>query len=156
MNLYCQSAFHQLHVAVQTIVQMIDKLLEEDLQYRPTANKQSIGELLAHIATLCKADWLISSGYSKKEMDEYYTSLQLNTLEKIKEALLTHVDELEIIYFQYNEAQLNEQVTAYWGVTYSRFEWLIEIVAHLYHHRGQLHAILVHSYKKDPAISLFE
>lgn len=45
---------------------------------------------------------------------------------------------------------------SYWEVTYSRYEWLLEIVAHIYHHRGQLHAILVHSYGLDLKGSLFE
>ncbi|MDX8367074.1 hypothetical protein SLH52_17980 [Cytobacillus sp. IB215665] len=48
------------------------------------------------------------------------------------------------------------RTTSYWGVTYTRFDWLLEIVAHLYHHRGQLHATLVHYYKQDPNILLFE
>ena len=52
---------------------------------------------------------------------------------------------------------LSLESTSYWGVTYTKFEWLVEIVfAHLYHHRGQLQAMLVHCYDMDPRVPMFE
>ncbi|MGQ4667830.1 hypothetical protein ACUIJN_18725 [Metabacillus halosaccharovorans] len=56
----------------------------------------------------------------------------------------------------YTEAELQQRITSFWGVTYTRYEWLLEILATLYHHRGQLHAVLVHYYGKDPRIPMFE
>ncbi|EMR07734.1 hypothetical protein C772_00062 [Bhargavaea cecembensis DSE10] len=37
----------------------------------------------------------------------------------------------------------------------TRFGWLIQIVTHMAHHRGQLHSMLVRM-GKDPGIQLFE
>ena len=57
---------------------------------------------------------------------------------------------------EFNEEELHQEMTSYWGTTYSRYEWLLEIIAHLYHHRGQLHSILVHCYGMDLNVQLFE
>ncbi|WP_193767096.1 hypothetical protein [Lysinibacillus parviboronicapiens] len=32
----------------------------------------------------------------------------------------------------FTEVELQEEVTSFWGVTYSRYEWLLEIAAHIY------------------------
>lgn len=45
---------------------------------------------------------------------------------------------------EFYEEELHMEMTSYWGTTYSWYEWLIEITTHLYHHRGQLHSMLVH------------
>lgn len=156
MNIYCKSALHQIKVAVTTIVQMVDRLAVQDLQKRPTENKHSIGELLTHIALICEADSLISDGSSKDKMDEYYTNVSYNSLDEVKDGLIKNYKILEEKYERFTEEELLEEVTSYWGVTYSRYEWLIEIVAHLYHHRGQLHAMLVHCYGIDLQVTLFE
>jgi len=154
--MYYDSVFHQIEIAINTLIKIIDKLEEEDLQKRPTLNKQSIGELLEHIAIICEADWLISNEATKEDMEDFYSKTSYKTLESIKNGLITNFNSLKNNYMKLSDTELLSQTTSYWGVTYTRYEWLLEILAHVYHHRGQLHAILVHSYKKDPEISMFE
>ena len=156
MNTYCQSALNQIKVAVMTIIEMIDKLEESDLQKRPTANKHSIGELLEHLALICKADALISDGLSQEEMTAFYSSISYGNINEMKIALQANYQLLEDMFMKFTEEELRKETTSFWGVTYTRFEWLLEIVAHIYHHRGQLHAMLVHCYEKDPKVPLFE
>ncbi|MFY0804718.1 DinB family protein [Peribacillus frigoritolerans] len=156
MNTYCKSALNQIKVAVRTIVEMIEKLEENDLQKRPTPNKYSIGELLEHIAIICEADSLISDGASQDRMNKFYSSVSYKSLYEMKEALIKNHQFLEDKYMIFTEVELQEEITSYWGVTYSRYEWLLEIVAHVYHHRGQLHSMLVHCYGKDLKVPLFE
>lgn len=156
MNTYCKSTLNQIKIALTTTTQIIDQLAEKDLQKRPSPNKHSVGELLEHIAMICKADLLISSGMTQSEVNKFYSSESYQTLSEIKNALLINFELLEEKYMNYSEAELQQTMTSYWGVTYSRYEWLLEILAHVYHHRGQLHSILVHCYGKDPKISLFE
>jgi uncharacterized damage-inducible protein DinB len=156
VNKYCESAFKQLEIAISSIVKIIEKLEDKDLQKRPTNHKHSIGELLEHIATICKADHLISTGATQEEMSHFYSTISLQSLTEIKEALLKNYLYLKSKYMEYTENELHQKITSYWGVTYSRYEWLLEIIVHIYHHRGQLHAILVHCYDKDPKIRLFE
>ena len=151
-----KNILNQIAVAVNTIVQMIDKLDEIDLQNRPTANKYSVGELLSHIALICEADWRISNEATQSEMEIFYLEVSYESLLSIKEGLLTNFKKLQNNYANLSVEELMEKSTSYWGVTYTRFEWLLEIMAHIYHHRGQLHAILVHCLNKDPKINMFE
>ncbi len=151
-----ESVIHQIEVAVNTIIKIIDNLSEVDLQKRPTPNKHSIGELLEHLAVICEADWRIANGASKEEMDDFYSGVSYKTLESIKQGLLTNLKALKNNYRNLSEEELLTETTSYWGLTYSRYEWLLEILTHVYHHRGQLHAMLVHCYNQDPGIPMFE
>ncbi|MDQ0226065.1 damage-inducible protein DinB [Bacillus sp. 7586-K] len=154
--MYYVSVIHQIEVAVNTIIKIIDNLSEEDLQKRPTPNKHSIGELLEHLVVICEADWRIANEASKEDMEDFYSEVSYNSLESIKEGLLINLKALKSNCRKLTEEELLTETTSYWGLTYSRYEWLLEILAHVYHHRGQLHAMLVHCYDQDPGISMFE
>ncbi|MEK4115190.1 DinB family protein [Paenibacillus sp. FSL W8-0919] len=156
MNTFCTYALHQIEVAVLSVVAIIDKLTEEDLFVRPTADKHSVGELLKHIAVICRADFLISGGATQEEMSAYYAGVSLNNLKDIQAELLTSYSYLAQAFHEMSDEELHREVASYWGATYTRYEWLLEILAHLYHHRGQLHAMLVHCNGKDPKVPLFE
>ncbi|MGM0840037.1 MAG: DinB family protein [Bacillota bacterium] len=155
MNPYCKSALHQIQVCIETLVKMIDQLEEKDLLERPDPGKHSVGELLEHIALICEADWRISNEASQENMEVFYLSVSYQNLTSIREGLLDHFKSLCSNYMNLSEKALLTETTAHWGVTYTRYEWLIQIVAHLYHHRGQLHSMLVHC-GKDPGILMFE
>ena len=156
MNAYVEATLHQLSVAIQSIVDIMDKLEPSNLQIQPTENKLSIGQLLAHMSLICKADLLISEEATVEKMSEFYSSKSLLSIAEMKEALLSNFALLENCYLDYTEEELMQTTTSYWGVSYTRFEWLLEISSHLYHHRGQLHAMLVHCVGKDPKVALFE
>ncbi|NMO96343.1 DinB family protein [Paenibacillus lemnae] len=156
MNTYCTNALHQIEVAVMSLIAVMDKLEESDLEIRPTQGKYSAGELLRHIAVICRADVLISMEASEKEMSRYYESVEMNNLKEIQAELLGNYSSLVQLYHDMTEEDLHAKKTSYWGVVYSRYEWLLQISSHLYHHRGQLHAMLVHCGQKDPAVPLFE
>ncbi|MGG3529279.1 DinB family protein [Bacillus pseudomycoides] len=152
----CESVVHQIEVAIKTVIEIIGNLEENDLQKRPTPNKHSIGELLEHMAVICEADWRISKEATQEEMENFYSGVSYKTLDSIKDGFLTNFELLKNKYMNLSEAELLSQATSYWGLTYTRYEWLLEILAHVYHHRGQLHAMLVHFYDKDPKILMFE
>ncbi|MDV2685976.1 DinB family protein [Alkalihalophilus lindianensis] len=156
MNAYCKSALHQIQIAINSIIAIMHELNSDDLQSRPTDMKYSIGELLQHISLLPKADYKISNGATEEEMSAFYSEHSFHTIKEIEGALINHYQFLEKRYLTYTDRELQEKMVSYWGATYSRYEWLLQIVAHLYHHRGQLHAMLVHCCRKDPQISLFE
>ncbi|MFC4323243.1 DinB family protein [Litchfieldia salsa] len=156
MNTYCKSALNQIKVAITTTIKIIDKIEELDLQKRPFPNKHSIGELLEHISIICKADLLIANGATEDEMNNFYSTVSYENLTQIKNALLDNFELLKEVYMNYSEAELQERIASYWGVTYTKYEWLLEILAHVYHHRGQLHAVLVHCYGSDPKVPMFE
>ncbi|WP_432361924.1 DinB family protein [Sporosarcina sp. UB5] len=156
MNPYVKATLNQISIAVQSVIDMMDKLEPSDLTIQQTENKFSIGQLLAHMSLICKADLLISDEAPEDQMSSFYSSNSLHTLAEMKEALLSNFTLLENRYLNYTEDELMQMTTSYWGVSYSRFEWLLEISSHLYHHRGQLHAMLVYCARKDPEVALFE
>ena len=150
-----QATLNQIKIAVDSLVLMTDKVKEINLDIKPIEGKRSIVELLAHISLICKADFLILNEATQVEMNEFYRGNCPYTLEDIREALLNNFQFLSEEAARYSNQELLESTTSYWGVTYTRFEWLIEIVGHVYHHRGQLHTLLVQN-KLDPKVSLFE
>ncbi len=89
-------------------------------------------------------------------MISYYAGVSYNTLDSIKEGLITNFYTLKNNYWKLSNDKLISETTSYWGVTYTRYEWLLEILAHVYHHRGQLHSMLVHCCDKDLNILMFE
>lgn len=157
MNTYCTSVFKGMDMAVESIVKIINTLNEEDLSIRPTADKMSIGELLAHMSVLCKADFLIGAGASEEEMDRFYEESEPESnLAAIAIALLENYNFLKKGIDSLTEQELLCETKSYWGGVHSRYEWLLDTQAHLYHHRGQLHAMMVHVMKRDPKVQLFE
>ncbi|QDP38978.1 DinB family protein [Radiobacillus deserti] len=156
MNPIVQQALHQIKIAMDSSVKLVNMLTEEDLDVRPTKEKFSVGELAAHLAIICEADWYIANGVTAVEMDRFYKKVNPTTIQEIKQAFLHSYDVLEQGYLSFSEEVLQQQITSHWGVTYSRYEWLLEILAHVYHHRGQLHTTMVHILRKDPRIPLFE
>ncbi|MFD1884724.1 DinB family protein [Paenibacillus wenxiniae] len=157
MNRYCQSVFDQMDMAIESVLGIIDTLREQDLAVRPTADKMSVGELLAHLAVLCEADYLIGAGASEEEMDVFYEQNEpAMNREAIQRALTIHYAALKQGIARLSDDELLTKTTAFWGGVHSRFEWLLDTQAHFYHHRGQLHAMLVHNLQRDPKVRLFE
>lgn len=153
--MYIESVIHQLRFSVNSVVHMIDSLCEEDLHYRPMVNKKSIGELVQHLCELIEADLLISSGATKIEMEEFYHSVKCHNIVDLKALLSNGIEQLTKTYKLYNEEELKQKKSSYWGVEYTRFEWLLEILVHFTHHRAQLHALVVMK-NGDMQVSLFE
>lgn len=156
MNSYCRQAFHQLEITVQSAAELISSIEESEWNTRPTDGKFSIGELVGHLALICEADRRIADGATEKDMSAYYAAAAPSSLQQAKTELMHNFERLKAFYLSLTEAQLFEPCTSYWGVTYSRYEWLLETLVHVTHHRGQLHALLVHCLGKHTDVSLFE
>ncbi|MBO2944522.1 DinB family protein [Paenibacillus sp. F411] len=157
MNVYCMGVLKEMDLAIHSIVKLIDMLSEEDLNFRPTEGKWSMGELLSHMSVICKADFLIGAGASEEEMDQFYEEAEPEVNRKaITEALLHNYAYLKEGIAKLSEEELLQERTSYFGVVHSRYEWLLDTQAHLFHHRGQLHSMIVHNLKLEPNVPLFE
>lgn len=143
-----QSLLHQIHFALGTIEQLLSVLDQEDLSKRPIHNKRSLGELVSHLVTIPIADLEISKGASEYEMQLFYRNHTPSEFIQIKEALWQNYQRLSEEYLNMTSEQLLKPRTSYWGVTYTHLEWLMEMVAHIYHHRAQLH-IMIHLIGKE-------
>lgn len=153
--MYVDQVICQLKYSVKSVLQLMEQLKEEDLSFRPILHKKSIGELLQHICELIEADLFISKGSSYEEMEKHYQSVKCISIEEMRYLLKDGLTKLESTYMDLNEDELNHKNTSYWGVNYTRFEWLLEILVHFTHHRAQLHMLMVQKFG-DINISLFE
>ncbi|MBE5104951.1 DinB family protein [Bacillus thuringiensis] len=153
--MFVQSALHQLKVAVDTSIQILNQYTESDLKIKPIESKRSLFEMCTHLSLICHADLLILNGITEKELHTFYIEQTPETITQIQQMMIKGYDLLSKTFLSYSNEELAEIMTAYWGISYSRFEWLLEIVAHFYHHRGQIHSLLV-DHIKDPCIPLFE
>ncbi|WP_409305549.1 DinB family protein [Peribacillus sp. SCS-155] len=157
MNVYCIGVFKEMDLAINSIIKLMDTLNEGDLNIRPTEGKWSIGELLSHISVLCKADFLIGAGASEEEMDHFYEEAEPEANRKaIADALIDNYSYLKEGIGRLKEEELLQETTSFFGVVHSRYEWLLDTQAHLFHYRGQLHSMIVHILRLEPNVQLFE
>ncbi|PFR81374.1 hypothetical protein CN936_29310 [Bacillus cereus] len=153
--MFVQSALHQLKVAIDTSIYMLNQYSENDLKIQPIHSKRSLFEMCAHLSLICHADLLILNGISEKELHTFDIEHTPVTVAHMQQTMIEGYNLLSKTFLSYSQIELAKVMTAYWGISYSRFEWLLEIVAHFYHHRGQIH-ILLCEHMKDPRIPLFE
>ncbi|MDC2867080.1 MULTISPECIES: DinB family protein [unclassified Bacillus (in: firmicutes)] len=153
--MFVQAALHQLEIAIDSTILMLEQVTYDELQQRPLENKRSLFEICTHLSLICHADFLILNESSKEELDTFYKQHTPHTLEEVQQTMIEGFQLLSKIFQAYSLTELEEVTHSYWGASYSRFEWLLEIVAHFYHHRGQLHTLLV-EHVKDLLIPLFE
>lgn len=153
MNTYLQNTFHQIQFTINSIKGLIEILDESDFQIAPIEGKRTVGELVSHLAILCKADLQIIEQATIEEMDAFYERYTVNGKKEMLQQLNEGYEEL--VWFYENLTDTFNRTTSYWGTNYSYFEWLLEVLAHLNHHRAQLHLYIILLGKK-PDVLLFE
>lgn len=140
--MFLTTTLHQLEVGIRSMIQMLQHVSYDELQLQPIHNKRSLFEICTHMALIPHADLLIANGASKEELDAFYGSYTFSTTHDIQKTMLESFQLLCKTFQSYSTAELEEITQSYWGVSYSRFEWLLQIVVHFYHHRAQLHTLL--------------
>lgn len=149
-----QSVFEHIDTAVASLVDICDQLNEEDLDLTPIEGKRSVKELLSHLALVCRADLYISEGASEEEMNQFYEENKMCSLDQIKCALIENRNFLYQRYMRFTTEELLHVTVSYWGASYSRLEWLLEMMGHMYHHRGQLYTMLTLT-GREPKTAMF-
>jgi uncharacterized damage-inducible protein DinB len=153
--MFVPSALNQVKIAIDTSIQILNQYTESDLKIKPIESKRSLFEMCTHLSLIFHADLLILNGITEKDLHTFYIEQTPETITQIQQTMIQGYDLLSNTFLSYSNEELAGIMTAYWGISYSRFEWLLEIVAHFYHHRGQIH-ILLCEHVKDPNIPLFQ
>ncbi|EJS12706.1 hypothetical protein IKS_03703 [Bacillus cereus VDM062] len=153
--MFVPSALNQVKIAIDTSIQILNPYTESDLKIKSIESKRALFEMCTHLSLICHADLLILNGITEKDLHTFYIEQTPETITQIQQTMIQGYDLLSKTFLSYSNEELAEIMTAYWGISYSRFEWLLEIVAHFYHHRGQIH-ILLCEHVKDPNIPLFQ
>lgn len=142
-NLYLDAAFKQIDYCTVTIGKMIENIPVEQLEYRPLKGKRSLQELLSHLVIIGEADCMIAKGYTGEQMTAFYKGKQRGSKAEMLKELGRSLKYLKEYFYSLEEEELVEEFTTYWGEVYSRYEWLIQIVAHLHHHRVQVYDMMM-------------
>lgn len=133
---------HQLKLALDSLIAVCDRLEEKDWERVPYPGARTVREQMAHLALIAEADMRIAGEAGQAEMAAFYADHPLTDPADIKAALEAGYTRLYETYSALAPEELAEVRTAYWGVSYSRYGWLVEIFGHIYHHRGQLYTQL--------------
>ena len=114
--MFVQSALHQLKVAIDTSIQMLNQYTENDLKIKPIESKRSLFEMCTHLALICHADLLILNGITEKELHTFYIEYTPETIAHMQETMLQGYDLLSKTFSSYSNEELAEIKTAYWGI----------------------------------------
>lgn len=153
MEFYVQKPFHQIQFTVNSIIELFSYVETKELKFCPVEGKRNLGQLCSHLSLICSADLQILQKATKEEMNEFYSEHDTHTKEEWMITLTHGYEELKDYYSSIDD--LAKETTSYWGTTYSYFEWLLEILVHLQHHRAQLYQYLL-LLDVDVKVTLFE
>lgn len=114
-----------------------------DMEFRPQPGMRTLAELGNHMAQSPLIDLRIISGAKQDEVQEFEDTLWRDEpaawCELLREGLEQVRRYMETLSFDHFE---NSSCTAYYGRTQTNAQWLLEMIAHLYHDRAQFFTYL--------------
>ncbi len=137
--------YEEMELIVRTSVNLLSKIKQEDLNFRPRENMRSLRELAEHLAAIPAVDLIILQQKTEDEVrtleavyaaEEKVDALSARMQDGVK-ALRDYMDSLtddEFLHLQTKPFYLDHPT--------AQAKWLVEIVTHLQHHRGQLFTYL--------------
>lgn len=137
--------FEELTLITNTTAGLIRKISAEDWTYQPRENMRSLLELVQHLVAIPAVDLLILQEKSREEVNsleavfaqdrdpESLISRMTQDLDKLK-AYMEALSDEDFLYKKTTPFYLPHGT--------EQAKWLIEIVTHAQHHRGQLFTYL--------------
>lgn len=137
--------FEELTLITNTTAGLIRKISAEDWTYQPRENMRSLLELVQHLVAIPAVDLLILQEKSREEVNSLEAVFAqdrdpeslINRMTKDLDKLKAYMEALS------DEDFLFKKTTPFYlphGTEQAK--WLIEIVTHAQHHRGQLFTYL--------------
>jgi uncharacterized damage-inducible protein DinB len=136
--------FEELELIVRTTTRLLAKIQPEHQEFRPHPDMRTLKELAEHLTAIPAMDLLILQEYPEieiRKLEAQYAEVPFSELSaKMAEGLAelrNYMNELP------EEDFLHKQTTPFYidhGATQAK--WLVEIVTHAQHHRGQLFTYL--------------
>ena len=120
----------------------LEKFTDEDLDYIPFENGYSVRQIILHIAHEEYGE--IQYGLTRK-IDEFpprYQEDKYQRLESINMLLASVHDETIDFLTNLNDHGLENEFEAQWGETRPLMDFILHVIEHEIHHRGELSLIL--------------
>jgi uncharacterized damage-inducible protein DinB len=124
------------------LLETVDKFNDDDLNYVPFESGYSVGQIILHIAHEEHGE--IQYGLTRKlgEFPAPFREAEYQTIDSLK-GLLAWVHSETGLYLQtlYDE-DLDHEFNAQWGETKPLMDFIVHVMEHEIHHRGELSFIL--------------
>ena len=123
------------------LIEALDQLDDEQLQFVPRPGLWSLGQVACHIAD-AEDGWFrhVTTG----ELDEWpeFKAEDYPTVESVKKLLAQVHERTEAYLITLDDADLEQIVRAPWGSTFP-LRWIIwHVLEHEIHHRGEIYLML--------------
>ncbi|TDL98251.1 DinB family protein [Macrococcus brunensis] len=135
---------NQISWQIESLKQLFRRVSFFSMEQEIYPGGRTCQELLNHIVLLPEADYRLSQGASKEEIDQFthYWQKELTSTEMLEARLDLSFSILKDAYKELEPEELMVKTTSYWGAKYNQKEWLLVILTHLSHHRSQLYTFL--------------
>ncbi|TDM14005.1 DinB family protein [Macrococcus bovicus] len=135
---------NQISWQIESLKQLFRRVSFFSMEQEIYPGGRTCQELLNHIVLLPEADYRLSQGVSKEEIDQFahYWQKELTSTEMLEARLDLSFSILKDAYKELEPEDLMVKTASYWGTTYNQKEWLLVILTHLSHHRSQLYTFL--------------
>lgn len=104
---------------------------------------------------LWEADGLLAHGSREDEIERFYSKNGWTTLSDGIARLRASSLFIQKEITKLTEEALLIKTKSYWGVERTLYSWLLEMIIHYSHHRGQLHGLLLSKQKQLGSFSFF-
>ncbi|RAP29418.1 DinB family protein [Brevibacillus laterosporus] len=137
--------FHQMKVGIQSTILLLQKVKEDDWEYKPVPNMRSLHELACHLVAIPEVDLLIMQEKEEetiRQVEQKYN--RMNTSELLAQAMEQGY-QLCIDYLSSlsEEEFLTKKTTPFYhDQAGTQAHWFTESVTHIFHHRSQLFTYL--------------
>lgn len=136
--------FEELELIVRTTTNLLAKVKPEDVAFRPQPNMRTLRELAEHLAAIPEVDLLILQEHTAEEVRKLESRFVEMDFSKLGSAMAEGLELLRQYMTALPEEDfLHKKTTPFYlehGTVQAK--WLIEVVTHAQHHRGQLFTYL--------------
>ncbi len=134
--------FEELELIVRTTSNLLGKIKSEHWEHRPAANMRSLLELAQHLAGVTSVDLLILKEASREQVRELEVRIEADggDADKLAAWMSSGLADLKTYMESLSDEDFLRKKTKpfYLDHASAQAKWLIEIVTHAQHHRGQM------------------
>ncbi|MED1862571.1 DinB family protein [Fictibacillus nanhaiensis] len=139
-----ETLLEELYVVVRTTSQLLKKADPSVYDFRPVENMRTFLELANHLVQIPHIDLAILQEKSEQEIRQLEKKLSAENVTELTHVLEEGYHLTKSYFLSLSEEDfLKKETKAFYaekGATQAK--WLVEIVTHSYHHRGQLFTYL--------------
>jgi uncharacterized damage-inducible protein DinB len=136
--------FEELELIVRTTTNLLAKVKPEDHEFRPQPNMRTLRELAEHLAAIPAVDLLILTEHSAEEVRVLENRFAETNFNRLGDTMAEELETLRQYIAALSEDDFLHKKTKPFYLEHgtAQAKWLIEIVTHTHHHRGQLFTYL--------------